>query len=67
VLFRSLETKTGVKTGEVSEDGLVSVKKVECLGACVGAPMFQIGDQYYENLTQQKIDEILDGLRSEVK
>jgi NADH-quinone oxidoreductase subunit E len=66
-LISYLETKTGVKTGEVSEDGLVSVKKVECLGACVGAPMFQIGDQYYENLTQQKIDEILDGLRSEVK
>ena len=66
-LISYLETKTGVKTGEVSEDGLVSVKKVECLGACVGAPMFQIGDQYYENLTQQKIDEILDGLRSEAK
>ena len=51
----------------MSEDGLVSVKKVECLGACVGAPMFQIGDQYYENLTPQKIDEILDGLRGEEK
>ena len=62
-LISYLETKTGVKTGEVSEDGLVSVKKVECLGACVGAPMFQIGDQYYENLTQQKIDEILGGLK----
>jgi len=62
-LISYLETKTGVKTGEVSEDGLVSVKKVECLGACVGAPMFQIGDQYYENLTPQKIDEILDGLQ----
>ena len=62
-LISYLETKTGVKIGEVSEDGLVSVKKVECLGACVGAPMFQIGDRYYENLTQQKIDEILDGLK----
>jgi len=62
-LISYLETKTGVKIGEVSEDGLVSVKKVECLGACVGAPMFQIGDQYYENLTQKKIDEILDGLK----
>ena len=62
-LISYLETKTGVKIGEVSEDGLVSVKKVECLGACVGAPMFQIGDQYYENLTPKKIDEILDGLK----
>ena len=62
-LISYLETKTGVKIGEVSENGLVSVKKVECLGACVGAPMFQIGDQYYENLTPKKIDEILDGLK----
>jgi len=62
-LISYLETKTGVKTGEVSKDGLVSVKKVECLGACVGAPMFQIGDQYYENITQERIDEILENLK----
>ena len=58
-----LEKKLGVKTGEVTEDGLVNVKKVECLGACVGAPMFQIGDKYYENLTEQKIDDIVDNLK----
>jgi len=39
------------------------VKKVECLGACVGAPMFQINDKYYENLTADKIDDIVDGLQ----
>ena len=62
-LISHLETKLGVKTGEVTKDGLISVKKVECLGACVGAPMCQIGDQYYENLTADKIDEIVDGLK----
>ena len=62
-LISHLETKLGVKTGEVTKDGLISVKKVECLGACVGAPMFQIGDQYYENLTTDKVDEIVDGLK----
>lgn len=62
-LISYLEAKTGVKTGEVSQDGLVSVKKVECLGACIGAPMCQIGDQYHENLTPQKIDEILESLK----
>ncbi|MDG2395785.1 NAD(P)H-dependent oxidoreductase subunit E [Candidatus Thioglobus sp.] len=62
-LISHLETKLGVKTGEVTDDGLISVKKVECLGACVGAPMFQIGDQYYENLTIDKIDKIVDGLK----
>ncbi len=62
-LIAHLETKLGVKTGEVTKDGLISVKKVECLGACVGAPMFQIGDQYYENLTTDKIDDIVDNLK----
>ena len=62
-LIVHLEKKLGVKTGEVTKDGLINVKKVECLGACVGAPMFQIGDQYYENLTTDKIDEIVDGLK----
>ena len=62
-LISYLETKLAVKTGEVSKDGLVSVKKVECLGACVDAPMCQIGDKYYENLTEQRFDEILDSLK----
>ncbi|CAC9444365.1 NADH-ubiquinone oxidoreductase chain E (EC 1.6.5.3) [uncultured Gammaproteobacteria bacterium] len=62
-LVKYLEKKLGVKTGKVTKNGLVNVKKVECLGACVGAPMFQIGEQYYENLTKQKIDEIVDNLK----
>ena len=62
-LISYLEKKLDVKTGEITKDGLVSVKKVECLGACVGGPMCQIGDQYYENLTEKRIDEILDGLK----
>ncbi|HIM57872.1 MAG: NAD(P)H-dependent oxidoreductase subunit E [Gammaproteobacteria bacterium] len=62
-LIVHLEKKLGVKTGEVTKDGLINVKKVECLGACVGAPMFQIGDQYHENLTADKIDEIVDNLK----
>ena len=61
-LLSYLEDKLGVKTGEVSKDGLVSVKKVECLGACVGGPMCQIGDQYHEHLTKDKLDNILEDL-----
>ena len=61
-LLSYLEDKLGVKTGEVSKDGLVSVKKVECLGACVGGPMCQIGDQYHEHLTKDKLDNILEYL-----
>ena len=62
-LISYLEEKLEVKTGEISKNGLVSVKKVECLGACVGGPMCQIGAQYYEHLTTKKIDEILGNLK----
>ena len=48
--------------GETTEDGRITLKEVECLGACVGAPMLQIGETYYENLTPESIDAILDGL-----
>jgi NADH-quinone oxidoreductase subunit E len=57
-----LESRLGIKLGETSEDGRFTLKEVECLGACVNAPMFQIGRDYYENLTPEKIDAILDGL-----
>jgi NADH-quinone oxidoreductase subunit E len=62
-LITHLESKTGVKTGEVTQDGNICVKKVECLGACVGAPMLQIDDKYYEHLTLEKVDAIIDGLK----
>ena len=61
-LISYLEEKLEVKTGQVSKNGLVSVKKVECLGACVGGPMCQIGYQYYEHLTKEKLDNILEDL-----
>ena len=57
-----LEKKLGVKLGQSSADGKYTLKEVECLGACGGAPMFQIGNKYYENLTPELIDSILDGL-----
>lgn len=57
-----LEKRLGIKMGETTEDGRFTLKEVECLGACVNAPMFAIGRDYYEHLTPQKIDQILDGL-----
>ncbi|CAN8142715.1 NADH-quinone oxidoreductase subunit E [uncultured Thiomicrorhabdus sp.] len=57
-----LEEKLGVKPGEVTADGKFSIKKVECLGACGGAPMCQIGKDYHENLTEEKLFKILDEL-----
>ncbi len=57
-----LQQRLGIKLGETTEDGKFSLKEVECLGACGGAPMFQISNQYYENLTPQRIDDILNSL-----
>lgn len=61
-VMEHLQKKLGVKKGEITPDGKFSIKEVECLGACVGAPMMQIGRDYYENLTPEKIDSILDSL-----
>ena len=62
-LISYLEKKHEIKVGEPTKDGRFSIKKVECLGACVGAPMLQIDDTYYQNLSEQKLDEILYNLR----
>ncbi|MDY0136784.1 MAG: NADH-quinone oxidoreductase subunit NuoE [Thiomicrospira sp.] len=61
-LLAHLEKKLGVGVGEVTPDGKFSIKKVECMGACGGAPMMQIGKDYYENLTEARVDEILSKL-----
>jgi len=61
-VVKHLEEKLGIKMGQTTPDGKFTLKVVECLGACVGAPMFQIGREYYENLTPEKIDAILDKL-----
>ena len=52
----------GVKPGEVSSDGMVTVSKVECLGSCDTAPMMQVNDEYYENLTPDSAVEIIKDL-----
>jgi len=57
-----LEQRLGIKLGETTEDGRFTLKEVECLGACVNAPMFSIDKTYFENLTPEKIDQILEGL-----
>ncbi len=58
-----VEKKLNIKTGESTEDGRIYLKKEEeCLAACAGGPMMQVNHVYYENLTPEKVDEILDGL-----
>ena len=57
-----LQKKLNIKTGETTADRRFTLKKVECLGSCGTAPVMQINDDYYENLTLHKLDEILNGL-----
>jgi len=54
--------KLGIKVGETTADGRYTLSEVECLGSCGTAPMFQLNFDYYENLTPEKIDQILDSL-----
>ena len=55
--------KLGIHAGETTEDGKFTVSLVECLGSCGTAPMMQIGFDYYEDLTPEKCDKILDKLK----
>jgi len=57
-----IQNKLNIQPGETTQDGLFTLKEVECLGACVGAPMMLIDREYHELLTEEKIDAILDGL-----
>lgn len=52
--------KLGVKEGEITADGMFSVVGVECLGACGFGPMLQLGDNYHEYLTEEKIDALIE-------
>jgi NADH-quinone oxidoreductase subunit E len=54
--------KRGLKKGRTSEDGLFTLTEVECLGACANAPMVQINDDNYEDLTEESMGAILDAL-----
>ena len=61
-LVEHLEQKLGIHVGEVTPDGKFSLVRVECLGSCGTAPMFQLNDDFHEDLTLDKVDELLDGL-----
>lgn len=61
-----ISAKLGVKEGEVTEDGMFSWRGVECMAACGGGPVLQIGPEYtfYENLTEESVDNLIEELRN---
>lgn len=62
-IVAACESALGVGLGETTEDGAFSLVEAECLGACVNAPMLQIGDHYFEDLTPENTVVLLETLR----
>jgi NADH-quinone oxidoreductase subunit E len=62
-IVEHISKRLGIKPGETTPDGRFTLSWVECLGSCGTAPAMQIGFDYYENLTPEKVDEILDSLK----
>src|SRR6201999_2025684 len=62
-----IKEKLGIGEGETTTDGLFTLKPAECLGACGYAPMMQLGKTYREHLTKEKVDQIVDELRTQAK
>ncbi len=62
-ILETIEHRCGAKPGQTSADGKWTVSEVECMGACGGAPMLSIGEEYYENLTPEKTENILASLK----
>jgi NADH-quinone oxidoreductase subunit E len=64
-VMRWIRAKLGIRPGETTPDKLFTLKQVECLASCATGPMMQINDDYYESLSQEKVDRILDDLKRE--
>ena len=62
MVVNHLENKLGIKMGETTGDGKFTLKGVECLGACVDAPVLQVGNDYHAKMTPEKIDALIDSL-----
>ena len=63
-IIKYIGEKLNIKSGETTEDGMFTLKTVECLGACGYAPMMQLGKHYREHLTKEKVDQIIEECRS---
>lgn len=64
-IIEHIGRKLGIETGSTTSDKLFTLSTVECLGSCGTAPMMQINDDYYENLTPERVDEIIDEFKKQ--
>jgi len=63
LILAHLTERLGIEAGETTDDGRITLQAVECLCACEAAPMMQVDDRYELNLTPDKVDRIVEGLR----
>jgi NADH-quinone oxidoreductase subunit E len=63
-ILEHCKKRLGIGHKETTPDGLFSLEEVECLGACCGAPAMQVNYDFYEDLTPEKVDTLLDRLRT---
>lgn len=61
-VYAHLKQRLGIDTGQTTVDGRFTLKEVECLAACGMGPVFQVREKYYINLTNERVDEIIDEL-----
>ena len=66
-LFEYLQEKLGIGPDETTEDGVFTIRTVECLAACGNAPVMMANEEYFENLTHERVDQILVELRQRAK
>ena len=66
-IIAHIEKKLNIKVGETTQDGMFTLKAVECLGSCGTAPMLQCGATFHEDLNEEKVDNLLDKLRADNK
>jgi NADH-quinone oxidoreductase subunit E len=62
-ILEHVEKRLGLKPGQTSPDGRFTLSVVECLGSCGTAPMMMVNEGYHEDLTREKVDELLEGLK----
>lgn len=66
-LMRCLENRLGVGCGETTSDGKFTLSEVECLAACGTAPVMQVNEDYYENLNEEKLNQLMDDIDKRLK
>ena len=64
-IFSSLKNILDINTNQTTDDNLFTLSQVECLGSCGTSPVMEINDKYYENLTPQKVEDIIEELKDD--